>query len=138
MSDRREFLSNALISCGIVGFTGRTRAFVDYLTALFTTRPHLLPEGWEFYEIGGQVLFPIYFKGGGLSTYSVCYLLQKAGAKHYAIAVSFTSHDLITSASPEAIEHLVAFRLKDAIRTFKPVEVDMNGGSFPLPEDFNA
>ena len=135
MANRRQFLEDALIGCGIVAFTGRTKAFYNYVTALFSSKPKLLPEGWEFYEVGGQVLFPVYGRSGGLSTHTIFYLVQKSQGKNYCIALS--ADELMTE-NHKDIERLVAFKLKDAIRNIRPVEVDMNGGELPLPKEWQA
>ena len=125
-SNRRQFLERSLIAAGIVGFTNRSAALLDYV---FAKRKELLPEGWQFYELGGQVLFSIYGANGGLSTSSCCWLIQQRGKDWYSIPIGFTLAEMMDE-NPDV---LATNKLRNAIKTTKPVLVNLNGGSLPLP-----
>ena len=65
MSDRRQFLQNALtIMAGAA------------IIPPFFPKMEEVPDGWEIYELAGQRIFPVYGISGGLASRWIFYLVR--------------------------------------------------------------
>lgn len=130
MANRREFLERILIGSGAAAFVAKTRAFTMWFSA---ATPRLLPEGWEFYEMDGTVIFPVYGQNGGISARYMCWLIQRSGKQWYSIPVEFTWLEVAATDEAEAIERVCVLKIRNAIEKVKPVPVNLDGGVLPMP-----
>lgn len=128
MANRREFLQKAMIASGAAAFTGNSVAFAQYLLAAESS---LLPEGWKFYEVSGQILFPIYGDSGIFSTNVACYLIQKRGKEWHGFGITFSAEEMEMVTDFEKLKLACGEKLLKAIKEIAAIKIDMNGGRLP-------
>lgn len=166
MANRRQFIQQTLALAlmeTLAPFSRGTTVAANYLGSLPKGAPgFMIPPDWKLYEIAGQILFPIYHESGSLSTKQVCYLIRPKLLKRgyfrqetkwdngelgrgsaslwgwEAVAIGFNDMEFMAVGDDEeAIKRLVNMKINRARALGKPVEVDMNGGSLPLPQEEN-
>ncbi len=86
-----------------------------------------LPAGINWYDVGGQIVFPVYAASGGISVTYICYLVTKDYQDaYYNVAIEFPT-------TKEHTEAYVKLRVRNALKQMEARTVnfhrfDPNGG----------